>query len=143
MGSEMCIRDRATDLDTNMVATAKAGIYPPATMADLSKTIRVRFFERPPGERDGSGVVVDPIKRLITFKHLNLLGAWPIRGPFDAIFCRNVMIYFDAPAKAALVERFAQLLKPGGWLYIGHSESLLDNQGKLHLSGPTVYRKSA
>jgi chemotaxis protein methyltransferase CheR len=132
----------ATDLDTNMVATAQAGLYPPATMADLSKTVRVRFFERPPGERDGSGVVVDPIKRLITFKHLNLLGTWPIRGPFDAIFCRNVMIYFDGPTKATLVERFAQLLKPGGWLYIGHSESLLDNHGNLRLSGPTIYRKS-
>ncbi len=133
----------ATDLDTNMVAAARAGIYPPATMAELTKSVRLRFFERPPREREGSGQVVEPIRRLITFKHLNLLGPWPMKGPFDAIFCRNVMIYFDARTKTALVERLASLLKPGGWLYIGHSETLLDHHAGLRLSGPTIYRKLA
>jgi chemotaxis protein methyltransferase CheR len=137
------VRILATDLDTNMIATAEAGVYPVGTIADLSKSTRVRFFERVPGANEGSGRVVEPIRRLITFKHLNLLGTWPMKGPFDAIFCRNVMIYFDAPTKTTLVERFTKLLKPGGWLYIGHSESLLDHHGNLRLSGPTIYRKTA
>ena len=64
-----------------------------------------------------------------------------MKGPFDAIFCRNVMIYFDGPTKTALVERYAQLLKPGGCLYIGHSETLLATHADLHIAGTTIYRK--
>ena len=67
---------------------------------------------------------------------------WPFQGQFDAIFCRNVMIYFDAATKANLVERFTQQLKPGGWLYIGHSESLIGAHPGLDLVGRTIYRKS-
>jgi chemotaxis protein methyltransferase CheR len=87
--------------------------------------------------------VAQPVRRLITFKQLNLIGEWPMKGPFDAIFCRNVMIYFDGPTKANLVKRFVNLLKPGGFLYIGHSETLLEKQSGLHITGPTIYRKSA
>ena len=68
---------------------------------------------------------------------------WPMRGLFDAIFCRNVMIYFDAPTKAKLIERFVKLIKPGGWLYIGHSESLIGSHPGLHLMGRTIYRRDA
>jgi len=71
------------------------------------------------------------------------LGPWPFRGPFDAIFCRNVMIYFDGPTKATLIERFIQHIKPGGWLYIGHSESLLGSHPGLALVGRTIYRREA
>ncbi len=77
----------------------------------------------------------------MTFKQLNLLTDWPMKGPFDAIFCRNVMIYFDNPTKARLVSRFQELLAPGGWLYIGHSETLLDTGRSLRLKGPTTYQK--
>jgi chemotaxis protein methyltransferase CheR len=69
------------------------------------------------------------------------MDAWPFNGPFDAIFCRNVMIYFDAATKAALVERFTQKLLPGGWLYIGHSESLMGVHPGLQLVGRTTYRR--
>lgn len=89
------------------------------------------------------GTVVSGVRRLIAFKQLNLLGAWPMSGKFDAIFCRNVMIYFDAATKAKLVSRFAGLLKPRGWLYVGHSESLLDNQSSFELKGRTIYRMVA
>ena len=75
------------------------------------------------------------------FRRLNLMDAWPFGGSFDAIFCRNVMIYFDAATKAALVERLTQKLVPGGWLYIGHSESLLGAHPGLQLAGRTTYRR--
>jgi len=82
----------------------------------------------------------DGLKQMISFKQLNLMGDWPMRGPFDAIFCRNVMIYFDLPTKARLIDRYAELLRPDGWLYIGHSESL-SKSATASLVGRTVYRR--
>jgi chemotaxis protein methyltransferase CheR len=129
----------ATDLDTKMVATGEAGIYPSAAVTELPRAAQGNFA--PAAGRPEHQQVIDPLRRLITFKHLNLLGPWPMKGPFDAIFCRNVMIYFDGPTKQALVQRYATMLKPEGWLYIGHSESLLDAQSSFKLSGRTIYRK--
>jgi chemotaxis protein methyltransferase CheR len=130
----------ATDLDTSMVAKASAATYPASSLADVAPGIRAKYLER--GRRgEEEFVVVERLRRLITFKQLNLLGPWPMKGAFDAIFCRNVMIYFDAPTKAELVRRFAGLLKPHGWLYVGHSESLLDDQTCFKLTGRTIYRK--
>ena len=88
-------------------------------------------------------MIADSARSLITFRKLNLLQPWPFSGLFDAIFCRNVMIYFDGPTKANLVERFTQQLKPGGWLYIGHSESLMGTHPGLKLVGRTIYRRDA
>jgi chemotaxis protein methyltransferase CheR len=85
--------------------------------------------------------VGDEVRRAISFRRLNLMQDWPFRGPFDAIFCRNVMIYFDAPTKTRLVERFTQMLRPGGWLYIGHSESLIGSHPGLQSVGRTIYRR--
>jgi chemotaxis protein methyltransferase CheR len=131
----------ATDLDTSMVAKASAGVYPDQALTEVSSAIRLKYFERECGEADERWAVVDRLRRLIAFKQLNLLQLWPIKGPFDAIFCRNVMIYFDGPTKTELVRRFAGLLKPRGWLYVGHSESLLDDQSSFKLNGRTIYRK--
>jgi len=131
----------ATDLDTSMVEKATAASYPAAAVDEIPAAVRAKYFERASGGKGGNSVVVERLRRLITFKQLNLLGAWPIKGPFDAIFCRNVMIYFDAPTKTELVRRFADLLKPRGWLYVGHSESLLDDQTCFKLTGRTIYRK--
>ena len=83
----------------------------------------------------------DSLRQMLTFKQLNLVGAWPMRGLFDAIFCRNVMIYFDAETKAMLVDRYAELLRPDGWLYIGHSESLTKVTNRFQLAGRTIYRR--
>jgi chemotaxis protein methyltransferase CheR len=88
-------------------------------------------------------MVSDSVRSLITFRQLNLMESWPVKGPFDAIFCRNVMIYFDNKTKKSLVERFTQLVKPGGWLYIGHSESLIGAHPGLELVGRTIYRREA
>lgn len=126
----------ATDLDTNMVARGRSGRYPASALDDIPAGHRRHF------EEAGTEVRVDrETQALITFKPLNLLGAWPMKGPFDAIFCRNVMIYFDGPTKQTLVERFATLLKPRGWLYIGHSETLLDQRSAFQACGRTIYRK--
>lgn len=83
------------------------------------------------------------LRELITFGQLNLIERWPMRGPFDVIFCRNVMIYFDTPTKATLISRFIDILAPGGFLYIGHSESLLGSHPGLKLIGRTIYRRDA
>ena len=91
---------------------------------------------------DGTKVLIDEdVQSLLTFRRLNLMEDWPFRGLFDAIFCRNVMIYFDTPTKTKLVDRFKKQLKPDGWLYIGHSESLIGSHPGLELVGRTTYRR--
>ena len=132
----------ATDLDTRMVATGQAGLYSADAVKDLPKPVKAKFFNRDSSGGGEQWQTSEQLRELITFKHLNLLEAWPMNGPFDAIFCRNVMIYFDGPTKAALIDRYAGLLKPQGWLYIGHSESLLDTHSHFRLAGRTIYRKA-
>ncbi len=83
----------------------------------------------------------DELKNLITFKQLNLLDPWPMKGPFDVIFCRNVVIYFDKATQRGLFDRMADLQEPGGWLFIGHSENLLNVTRRYKLVGRTVYRR--
>jgi chemotaxis protein methyltransferase CheR len=87
--------------------------------------------------------VQDELRNLITFKQLNLMHEWPVRGPFDAIFCRNVIIYFDKDTQRALFERMAALQRPGDMLFLGHSESLYRVSDKYELVGRTVYRRNA
>ena len=102
------------------------------------------FFKAEESDGAVDKVVMDKdVKSLITFRRLNLMAPWPFHGKFDAIFCRNVMIYFDAPTKSTLVDRFTQQLKPGGWLYIGHSESLIGSHPGLQLVGRTIYQRTA
>ncbi len=84
----------------------------------------------------------DVLRSLITFKPLNLLKEWPMSGPFDIIFCRNVVIYFDKPTQRSLFNRYADILRPGGWLTIGHSESLQNLTDRFQLVGRTVYRRT-
>ncbi len=136
------LRILATDLDTAMLRKAKAGIYAEALLGDVPARMRSRFFEAPAGEDASAVPVSKAVQNLITFKQLNLLGPWPMSGQFDAIFCRNVMIYFDAKTKNTLIERFHAILKDGGWLYVGHSESLLDHAALFKLRGRTIYQKT-
>ena len=137
------VRILATDIDTDVLAKAACGEYQTAAIEDVPKTYR-EFFPVVQGGKDGVQIAFDDTtKALIAFRHLNLMQQWPFRGMFDAIFCRNVMIYFDGPTKAKLVDRFTQQLHPGGWLYVGHSESLIGSHPGLQLVGRTVYRREA
>jgi chemotaxis protein methyltransferase CheR len=133
------VRILATDIDTDVLAKAAHGEYPMSAVDDVPKTYQ-DFFESVGDDRVMMG---EDLRSLIVFNRLNLMEQWPFHGLFDAIFCRNVMIYFDAGTKAALVQRFTQQIKPGGWLYIGHSESLIGSHPGLHLVGRTVYRRDA
>ena len=130
----------ATDLDTNVLSKASSGVY----AADRVKTIPAdmlgRFFRK---QGDGDHTVKDEVKSIISFRQLNLLHQWPVKGPFDVIFCRNVLIYFDAPTKRDIVDRLVRLVRPDGTLYLGHSESLLGDHPLLVSEGKTIYRRRA
>lgn len=134
------VRILATDIDTEVLRRASLGIFP----AEAVEAVPPKYRGALSKVQDDDKVAVDrAVCSLITFGHLNLMNEWPVRGPFDAIFCRNVMIYFDQPTKTKLVERFTDLLRIGGWLYIGHSESLIGAHPRLKLSGRTIYRRTA
>jgi chemotaxis protein methyltransferase CheR len=137
------VRLLATDIDTDVLSKAARGEYPAASIDDVPENYRGTI--QPKNSRSPSGAVVmsDELKSLISFRHLNLMETWPMRGLFDAIFCRNVMIYFDGPTKMALIDRFIEQLKPNGWLYIGHSESLLGTHRNLSHAGRTIYRRTS
>jgi len=133
------IKILATDLDTNVVEHGKRGEYDVDRIDDLEPGRKKRWFLK---TADGEKVRVKPsLQKLITFKPLNLLNKWPMKGPFDVIFCRNVVIYFDKETQKELFSRYAKVLKPGGYLFIGHSESLHKVSSDFELIGHTVYRR--
>ncbi|WP_324780776.1 CheR family methyltransferase [Thiobacillus sedimenti] len=130
----------ATDIDTNVLQTAANGVYPLDRIEKMPQERLKRFFLRGKGERAGFVRVRPELRQLITFKPLNLLAAsWPVSGPFDAIFCRNVMIYFDKPTQGRILERFVPLMKPEGLLFAGHSENFMYASDAFRLRGKTVY----
>lgn len=131
----------ATDLDTNVLETARAGIYAADRVRTVSRERLRRFFRRGVGANAGRVQVVAELPRLIAFNQLNLMETWPMRGPIDVIFCRNVVIYFDKPTQARLFERFADLLSDDGRLFVGHSETLNKVTDRFELVGQTMYRK--
>jgi chemotaxis protein methyltransferase CheR len=133
----------ATDLDSAVLATASGGVYNADRLKSVSGTRASRFFRKGSGAQAGNFRVQDELRNLITFKQLNLMQEWPVRGPFDAIFCRNVIIYFDKDTQRALFERMAALQRPGDILFLGHSESLYRVSDKYDLVGRTIYRRNA
>jgi chemotaxis protein methyltransferase CheR len=130
----------ATDIDTNVLETAANGVYPIDRVDKMEQDRVKRFFLRGTGERSGLVRVRPELRQLVTFKPLNLLaGSWPVSGPFDAIFCRNVMIYFDKPTQGKILSRFVPLMKPEGLLFAGHSENFVYASDAFKLRGKTVY----
>lgn len=130
----------ATDIDTDILARAEAGIYPAELFERLPPDVKP-LLKLDGAAGRGELRVSDELRRLIAFKRLNLIESWPMRGPFDVIFCRNVFIYFDTRTKASILDRFVALLSPGGFLYLGHSESLPQPHAQLRLIGRTIYER--
>ena len=126
----------ATDIDTAVIAKAARGTYPENELSGLSAE-RARPFQR---VGDGTIRVPGAVQELVSFKPLNLIGQWPMKGPFDAIFCRNVAIYFDKPTQGEVFGRFSKLLAPEAFLYIGHSENLGSGGDGFRLVGKTIYQ---
>ncbi len=127
----------ATDLDTSVLRTAEAGIYPPDKISKIPLALQQKYFDK---QADGQYRVKPIVRQLLTFKPLNLIDpSWPMRQPFDVIFCRNVMIYFDRETQHNVLKKFAPLLKPDGLLFVGHSENLYHAADLFHLRGKTVY----
>jgi len=127
----------ATDIDTAVTAKAATGTYPESELAGLSPE-RARLFER---AAPGTVRIPTAARNLVAFKQLNLIeGKWPMKGPFDAIFCRNVAIYFERETQNTLFSRLGALLAPEGMLYIGHSENLGSASTGLRLVGKTTYQ---
>lgn len=132
----------ATDIDSDVIAQAQRGVYRLDRLATVPLQRLRRSFRKGVGAHQGQALIHPEIARLVSFRTLNLLHAWPMRGPFDVIFCRNVMIYFDQPTRAKLVARFAAMLAPDGYLCLGHSESIHAGAAPLRLVGKTIYRKA-
>jgi chemotaxis protein methyltransferase CheR len=141
IGRDWDLNILATDLDTATLEVAKAGIYPKSSLETVPAGLRERFFEVPRGPASANLQVSRPVQSLIMFKPLNLIKPWPTGMSFDVIFCRNVTIYFDAKTKESIINRFHSILKDGGWLYVGHSESLHSHTHQFKLCGRTIYRK--
>lgn len=134
----------ATDIDTKALAEAEAGIYPLADVHKLTETQRKQFFLRGSGSRAGLARVEPTLRDMVEFRPMNLLARdWPVNGPFDVIFCRNLMIYFDHATQRAVLDRFAGLLKADGLLFAGHSENFSHITRAFTLRSHTVYERAS
>jgi chemotaxis protein methyltransferase CheR len=136
------IRILATDLDSDVVEKARRGIYTAERVNTLSAERRERFFEPYPDAKEPSYKVRPELTRLLTVKQLNLMHPFPMKGPLDVIFCRNVVIYFDKDTQRDLVARVSRLQRPGDLLFLGHSETLFKVSTDYTLIGRTIYRRS-
>ncbi len=133
------MRILATDIDSNVVATARAGLYGETRLQGITAARRKQWF-LPPERAGGPSQVKPEVSELIRFAPLNLMQEWPFKGPFDAIFCRNVLIYFDKPTQQMLFQRFRKKTAEHGYLFIGHSESMFGADIDYELIGRTTYR---
>ncbi len=131
----------ATDLDSQVLEKAKAGVYTEERISGLDRHIVNEWFVRGRGDKAGQVKVKESLQDLITFKQLNLIEEWPMKGPFDVIFCRNVVIYFDKDTQRGLFDRYADILRPDGHIMLGHSETMFKVSDRFQLIGQTIYRK--
>ena len=131
----------ATDLDSDVLQKASNGVYSSDRINGLSNNRKKRWFLNGKGDNEGTVRVRPELQEIITFKQLNLLQEWPTKGPFDFIFCRNVVIYFDKDTQKVLFDRYANVLKNDAHLFIGHSESLFKVSDRFKLLGQTIYKK--
>ena len=130
----------ATDIDTDVLDVARHGVYGADCVDSIPAAYCEKYLEAD-GKDNAEWRIAQPVRSLLTFRSLNLHGAWPMRGPFDLIFCRNVVIYFDKESQRRLFDRFAELLPIGGLLYCGHSESLFGICSRFRAIGKSIYEK--
>ena len=135
------LRILASDLSSVVLKIARAGIYDPKQLATVPRPLLLKNFTAVTDSDTQRFAVRDELRKIIRFARLNLMGDWPMRGPFDAIFCRNVMIYFDDATRQTVVNRFWGLLPPNGHLFIGHSESLSTLSTQFRYVCPALYVK--
>lgn len=136
------IKVLATDISTRMLRSAKTGIYDSKRIEPVSPQQKNRYLMMHKEKGQKLFEVVPELRNTIFFNYLNLMQDWPVKGPLDFIFCRNVMIYFDKKTQQKLVNRFYDILGPGGMLFTGHSESLTGIQHKFNYVQPTIYSKT-
>jgi len=142
--NELDVRILASDIDPNMVAEGVAGIYSEEALDAAPPMLRHRFFEKAPAHGRDRLSANAALRQLVSFRELNLIGDWPMRGKFDVIFCRNVVIYFDDATQERIWKRFTPLMTPDATLYIGHSERVSGPaSAQLRTSGLTTYRLGA
>ncbi len=130
----------ATDISAKVLDLAQAGLYSPEQLTQVDEATKRSYFRK---HADGRYEIKESVKDQVLFRRLNLMNAsFPFKRPFQIIFCRNVMIYFDEPTRRALVQKFYDLLEPGGYLFIGHSETIPQGSGDFRIIMPAVYRKT-
>jgi len=131
----------ATDLDSNMVEKGSKAVYTEERVTGLTAQQMKKWVKKGKGDTAGMVKMDDRLRDMITFKQLNLMHEWPMKGPFDLIFCRNVLIYFNKDTQAMLFDRYADMLVDDGHLFIGHSESMYKICDRFKLLGQTIYKR--
>ena len=135
------VRILATDISARMLAKAREASYSEETVQNLPRPLLQKYFIRVQNGHAPAYRAKESIRALIKLAWLNLMAPWPMKGPFNIIFCRNVMIYFDRQTQQRLINRFWDLLQPGGYLFVGHSEGLSSISHKFRYIKPAVYMK--
>jgi len=131
----------ATDISKRMLEKARQAVYSRESVRNLPEAIVRKYFDKISTGPGSQYRVKDPVKELVRLRRLNLMEPWPMKGPFDVIFCRNTMIYFDRPTQQNLINRFWGLLRSGGYLFVGHSEGLSGISHRFQYVRPATYRK--
>ncbi len=131
----------ASDISSRMVRAAKEGCYPEKRLEGVASAIRTKYFESKAGTGERNFLARSELRKMLVFRQINLMQEWPVSSGIDFIFCRNVMIYFDKPTQERLVNRYYDVLSPGGMLFIGHSESLSGTKHRFNYIEPTIYQK--
>jgi len=141
LGAQKNLWDRkilATDISMNVLEKAKLGIYSAESVASLPADWRSKYFKKLDDQRYQ---IIDDIRQQVIFRHLNLMDDFSFKKPMDVIFCRNVMIYFDAPTKEKLVEKYYNVTAQNGFLFIGHAETINKATTKYKYLMPAIYQK--
>lgn len=140
--AEYDVKILASDIDTNVLGRAARGVYPLESVMRVPEELRARYFMRGTRSNDGQAHVKPVLQSFLRFRRLNLIDdVWPMQGPFDVIFCRNVLIYFDKEMQRRLLLRFADMLRPGGYLMLGHAEAIHGFEHIMRPAGHSIYQR--